>query len=57
MKNCTKIPFDTQNEAEQELRRIVEGNDWRVWKQISNCRTYFCTKCCSYHLTSKVKIY
>lgn len=53
---CTKIKYDTESEANQALIKIVEGNDWRVWKQAKTpSRFYLCTKCNFYHLTSKVK--
>lgn len=32
MKECTKIRFESAELAEEELRRIVENNDWRSWK-------------------------
>lgn len=49
---CKKIPFKTDIEAREELIRIVESNDWRIWRRVSPCRHYLCS-CGFYHLTSK----
>lgn len=55
-RECKKIKFETIQLAEDELRRIVENNDWRIWKQKSPHRLYYCKYCLSYHLTSSIKI-
>lgn len=53
---CTKIPFETQEEAREELERIVLSNDYRNWKRKTPTRHYLCEKCSKYHLTSKIKV-
>lgn len=55
--HCTKIAFTSEEEAREELHRIVEGNDWRSWKRLSPKRYYYCPHCNKYHLTSKSSIY
>lgn len=55
---CTKIPFSSREESEIELRRIVESNDYRDWKQKTPVRFYRCNVCEGeiWHLTSKPTI-
>lgn len=57
MEECKKIKL-TEQEGDAELRRMVENNDWRVWKRKTNCRKYECPKCGKgvYHLGSKSSI-
>lgn len=54
---CTKIAFNSEEEAREELHRIVEGNDWRSWKRLSPTRYYHCPYCDKFHLTSKLSIF
>lgn len=56
MESCTKIAFDTEDEARTELHRIVELNDWRGWKRLTPTRYYYCPYCDKFHLTSKSTI-
>lgn len=53
MKQCEKIPFNTEEEAKEELMRIII-TDFKPWvkKHIPN-RLYLCQWCSKYHLTSK----
>jgi hypothetical protein len=55
MKQCVKIRY-TEEEASNELRRIVEVNDYRVWKGLTPGRKYYCKYCDCYHLTSAIKL-
>lgn len=57
---CKKIKL-TKDEADLELRRIVEQNDWRSWKRLTPSRVYLCPKCSIgslsvYHLTKNSSI-
>lgn len=56
---CKKIKYYSTQEAEKELKRIVEGNDYRSWKTTTPHRYYECEFCTTpgkpiYHLTSKI---
>lgn len=60
-KICNKIPFKNAEDAEAELRRQVENNDWRNWKRQTNSRYYRCPLCSLpnydvFHLSSSTKI-
>lgn len=60
-KVCNKIPFKSAEEAETELRNIVESNDYRTWKRLTPHRYYRCHICSIdnydvFHLTSSTKI-
>ena len=39
---CEKVIFNTKEEAEQELRRIVEETNYKPWKDKKPCRAYQC---------------
>lgn len=52
MTECSKIPFETEEQARDELIRIINTNH-KPWKHKKPCRYYKCTKCNYYHLTSK----
>ena len=54
---CTKIKYDTKELADEDLKNIVENNDYRNWKRVSPKRSYYCKYCEKFHLTSKVKIF
>jgi hypothetical protein len=54
-KECTKIKFETAEEASQELRRIVSTN-YNPCKNIKPTRFYKCPWCNNYHLTSQPTI-
>jgi len=56
MKTCEKIAFETEEEAREELNRIVLSNDWRSWKRKTPSRFYKCEKCFKYHLTSSITV-
>lgn len=56
---CKKIKYASSEEAQNELKRIVEGNDYRSWKANTPHRFYECEFCSKpkkpiYHLTSKI---
>lgn len=61
MNECVKIKFFSKEQADAELRNIVESNDYRTWKRITPKRVYECEFCSTdgspvYHLTSKISI-
>lgn len=50
---CIKRRYETKEQADIELRRILETN-YKPWKTKKPTRIYFCDDCNSWHLTSKV---
>ena len=57
-RECTKIAFNTYEEAFTELNRILDTQH-KPWSKNDKkvCRAYLCQWCDKYHLTSKITIY
>lgn len=58
---CNKIKYTSSEKAYEDLRRIVENNDYRPWKTMTPHRVYLCDICSSekesiYHLSSKINL-
>lgn len=53
---CTKICFDTEEEARQELVRIIETNYNPIPSRNKKPSRYYLCKCEKWHLTSKSNI-
>lgn len=55
MKECTKMSFETKNDAEGYLwKKKLSGNGYTVKFNVT--RSYECPRCGKYHLTSKDKV-
>lgn len=51
---CVKVRFNNFDEANAELRRILETTHFKPWKDKKPSRVYECEKCKGWHLTSKI---
>lgn len=49
---CSKIPYATKAEAERAIWSI-KLKVWRGYPRHKECRSYYCTKCGQWHLTSR----